>query len=70
MQVQAIINYFFIYISKDTCKNSSSEIFEIKDVPSTYDKSTKNLVVIIRLGYTHRFYKNAFSKTVLDTSAI
>ena len=24
-------------------------------------------VVIIRLGYTHRFYKNACSKTVLDT---
>ena len=46
MQVQAIINYFFIYISKDTCKNSSSEIFEIKDVPSTYDKSTKNLVFV------------------------
>ena len=27
-------------------------------------------VVIIRLGYTHRFYKNAFSKTVLDTYTV
>ena len=38
--------------------------------PSTKAANNITKVVIIRLGYTHRFYKNAFSKTVLNTYTV
>ena len=42
--------------------------------PLTADVTDRRIdiikVVIIRLSYTHRFYENAFSKTVLDTYTV
>ena len=45
------------------CKESFLEI------PDRFEEQ-KTPVVIIRLSYTHRFYENALSKTVLDTYTV